>query len=338
MRAVGDRLPAPGERRALFVGASLAVAVISIWWLAGGADPLAPVREHWPVTLTMVFGSLIAGSTSEGGGAVAFPVFTKVLGIVPEDAKLFSLAIQSVGMSAAAIAIFAARIPIEARAVIWAGFGGIPGLVIGSFVFAPLLPPPVVKFSFTVMAASFAITLWTMNRGEIRRHARIPRWGCHERCLLFAAGCLGGVMSGLVGNGIDLVVFSLLVLLFRVSEKIATPTSVVLMAGNAVFGFFFHVVVGDFHAGVRDMWLAAVPVVVIGAPLGALLCGRMRRRAIARFLILLIVIEAVTSLWLIPLSPRVLVAAGASFLLFSLTSLWMSRSDDYRPATDLVGS
>jgi hypothetical protein len=55
----------------------------------------------WVVRLS--FGSMIAGGTSLGGGAVAFPVFTKVLHITPYDAKVFSLAIQSVGMSAASL-------------------------------------------------------------------------------------------------------------------------------------------------------------------------------------------------------------------------------------------
>ena len=29
---------------------------------------------HYPMTITMIFGSMVAGATSEGGGAVAFPV------------------------------------------------------------------------------------------------------------------------------------------------------------------------------------------------------------------------------------------------------------------------
>jgi hypothetical protein len=49
------------------------------------------IQDHWQVSLTMIFGSLIAGATSEGGGAVAFPVFTKLLDINPTDAKNFHL-------------------------------------------------------------------------------------------------------------------------------------------------------------------------------------------------------------------------------------------------------
>ena len=52
---------------------------------------------------------IIAGSTSAGGGAVAFPVMTLMFEISPECARNFSLAIQSVGMTAAAFAIWRCR-------------------------------------------------------------------------------------------------------------------------------------------------------------------------------------------------------------------------------------
>ena len=49
------------------------------------------VSGHWQATLTMIFGSFVAGSTPQGGGAVAFPVFTKVLEVPPPVARSFSL-------------------------------------------------------------------------------------------------------------------------------------------------------------------------------------------------------------------------------------------------------
>ena len=84
------------------------------------------------ISLTMAFASFIAGATSEGGGAVAFPVLTIFFDIAPAIARDFSLAIQSVGMSAAAFAILTAKIPIEKRAILYASLGGLPGLFIVS--------------------------------------------------------------------------------------------------------------------------------------------------------------------------------------------------------------
>ena len=45
----------------------------------------------------MIFGAMVAGATSEGGGAVAFPVMTLALGIRPTIARDFSIMIQSTG-------------------------------------------------------------------------------------------------------------------------------------------------------------------------------------------------------------------------------------------------
>mmetsp|Transcript_10656 Transcript_10656/g.15897 ORF Transcript_10656/g.15897 Transcript_10656/m.15897 type:complete len:132 (+) Transcript_10656:754-1149(+) len=69
--------------------------------------------EGWKLFLMMVFGSFVAGATSEGGGSVAFPVMTLVLGIAPDIARDFSLMIQSIGMTAAMFGIFYSRIAID---------------------------------------------------------------------------------------------------------------------------------------------------------------------------------------------------------------------------------
>ena len=51
-------------------------------------------HNRYILSITMIFGATIAGMTSEGGGAVAFPVMTLALGIAPSVARDFSLMIQ----------------------------------------------------------------------------------------------------------------------------------------------------------------------------------------------------------------------------------------------------
>ena len=139
-------------------------------------------------------------------------------------------------------------------------------------------------------------------------------------------------MTGLVGNGIDIICFSLMVLLFRLSEKVATPTSVVLMALNSVAGFALHVfVISGFTEQVENYWLAAIPVVVLGAPLGVYLCTRLDNKTIANVLISLIMIELISSLSLIPLTDKVGSISLAVFLLFSFIYYRMSRVTRYSP-------
>ena len=49
------------------------------------------------ITIILLICNLFLGMTSEGGGAVAFPVMTLLLKIEPGVARDFSLMVQSVG-------------------------------------------------------------------------------------------------------------------------------------------------------------------------------------------------------------------------------------------------
>lgn len=317
------------KNTAIFTIASL---VWALWFTLLGIQPaINYVVENWQVTVTMIFGSMIAGGTSIGGGAVAFPVFTKLLQIPPYDAKVFSLAIQSVGMGAATLAIILTRIQVEWRVILWGSLGGIFGVWFGLVQLAPLLPPPVIKMSFTMMLTSFAITLLILNRtGLPHRHEVVPKWTINEKIIIFIAGMLGGMMSGLVGNGIDIFVFAAMVLLFRMCEKVSTPTSVILMAFNAMAGFAMQVfIVNDFTPPAMHYWYAAIPVVVVGAPLGAMFCNSLSRQTIANVLIGLIFIEFVTSMILIPLNSLVIYSSLSILVVFSIVNYIMYRIRTY---------
>ena len=313
------------------VAALLAVITWGFWYLFGGGQAVcANLADHWQISLTMIFGSLIAGATSEGGGAVAFPVFTKLLDITAQDAKVFSLAIQSVGMSAASLVIISMGVRVEWRVIYWVSIGGIAGITLGAAVIAPLISQSLIKMLFTVMLTSFALTLIALNRNLPLRHMRLPRLDHAERGILLLTGFIGGTTSGLVGNGIDIVAFSVMVLLFRINEKIATPTSVILMAINALVGFLLHLtVLGGFTAEVKDYWLAAIPVVVVGAPLGAMICNWMDRIIVVRVLIMLIAIELISSLLIIPLTMEVIMVSLISLIVFFVMYYTMYRSDTY---------
>lgn len=316
-----------------FMGVTALVALF-VWtfWITsmGFTEAFVNLKSNWQVATTMSFGSMIAGGTSMGGGAVAFPVLTKVLRVPTHDAKVFSLAIQSVGMTAASLTIIAMKTKVEWRFIRWASLGGIPGIILGSVVLAPILPPDVIKFSFTMMVTSFAIVLFALNQSKRKRNLTIPFWGQWERIFSLLIGVLGGVISGLVGSGMDILCFSIMVLLFGLCEKVSTPTSVILMAINAVAGFSLHkFLIGDFLEPVSNYWLAAVPVVVVGAPAGAMLCSLCQRKTIARILMGLISIELVTSFLLIPLNTTVISCSLLMFVIFLSIYSWMYQSKTY---------
>ena len=293
-----------------------ALATWTAWLvIIGPIQAISNMINHWEFAFTMMFGSMVAGATSMGGGAVAFPALTKWLHVAPPDAKLFSLAIQSVGMTAASFTIIIMKTSVEWKLIRWVSLGGIPGIFIGTALLAPLLPPEVIKISFTMMVSSFALILIHLNLTQSERKMKIEYWGKREQVICLTIGLFGGLISGLVGSGMDIFAYSVMVLLFGLCEKVSTPSSVILMAINAVVGFFIHhFILGDFVAPVSNYWLAAVPVVVIGAPMGAIICSLIKRQILVWILVSLIAIELLTSLLLIPLTTSVILSG-----LFALT-------------------
>ncbi len=288
-----------------------------LWYQYTRPNTLELLKANWPVSLTMTFGSFIAGATSEGGGAVAFPVFTKLLDISPQTAKIFSLAIQSVGMTMASLMILLLRVKVQWKVLVWASIGGVPGVFLSISWLSPLIAPEVIKMTFTAMVSSFAVTLAVLRLKGQSYNDDLYRFAGTEKLILLTAGFVGGVMSGLVGNGIDIICFSVMVLLFRIKESVATPTSVILMAINAAVGFAIHALYfQDFSEPIQNYWLAAIPVVIIGAPLGAFFCSRLDNGTIALILIVLILIELISSLWIIPLTGKVVFSSVAIGLLF----------------------
>ncbi len=61
----------------------------------------------------------------------------------------------------------------------------------------------------------------------------------HLSCFQTTHFLFTGLCSSFAGSGVDICSFSVLTLLFRISEKVATPTSVVLMAVNTAIGFYW---------------------------------------------------------------------------------------------------
>lgn len=300
--------------------------VWAIWGYYTYPNGLETIKNEWQVSVTMILGSIIAGATSEGGGAVAFPVFTKILQIAPADAKVFSLAIQSVGMVAASIAIIRMKIPVLWGVIVWVSIGGAVGLVISTAYLTDILAPKMIRMLFTVMAVSLAFTLIRLSFNFRLNHLNMPLLTLREIILLCGAGLVGGMLSGLVGSGIDMICFSVLVLLFRISEKIATPTSVILMAINSVCGVLLHMFIFDgINQQVQNYWLAAVPVVVVGAPLGAFFCSRMKNLHIRYLLIALISLELVTSLYVLNFDKILILFSVSMLALFLGIMMGMSR-------------
>lgn len=265
------------------------VTVVILWITSYGFTwAVENLERHFSIALTMVFGSMVAGGTALGGGSVAFPVLTKILNIIPFEAKVFSLAIQSFGMTAASATIICRRIAFYPRMVLLALTGALPGVIISLTWISDLIPRLATKSIFSLLLLAFAIV-------SIKTHVEASKGGKSDESMNYMIpiiGFIGGIVSGLLGSGADIFVFSLLVLFYRLDIKMATATSVIVMAVVSVFATFYNAVVLEtITPKIQQYVHAAAPIVIVGAPLGAWICSRLSNIQILFVLLFLISLE-----------------------------------------------
>ena len=253
----------------------------AVWlYLVAGLGHWSTAVAHWPMAVAMTFGSYAAGSTPMGGGTVGFPVLVLLFELPASLGRDFSFAIQSIGMTSAAIFILARRQPLAWATLNGAMLGALFGTPFGIFFIAPYVPELWIKLLFAVVWASFGL-LHLCRLNEIAGHSGITdfdeKWDF--KLGLWIGLLAGATVAAVTGVGIDMVLYTALVLLCRADLKIAIPTSVVIMAFTSVLGVVVKTVSGQGLApGVFENWLAAAPVVAIGAPLGVFIVAIIGRK------------------------------------------------------------
>ena len=274
----------------------LVVLAFYAWWTSWLLMPgnAAVVLQHWPIALTMLFRSYVAGATPMGGGTVAFPILVLAFGLPATLGRDFSFAIQSVGMTSAAVFILTRRQRLAWSMLAGALTGSLLGLPLGILAVAPQVPTIWVKMVFAVCWAAFGLLHLVRLDDLMATAGNAGGDGRRQFGLGIAAGFLAGAtIVAVTGVGIDMLVYSLLVLSCRVDPKIAIPTSVVAMAFNSLLGTAIKLSITGLEAGVWENWLAAAPVVALGAPLGAFAVAFLGRRITLLFVALLCVVQFV---------------------------------------------
>lgn len=277
----------------LWLGGFYAGWIVLVWF--GGY--LQDVIGHWPMAVAMAAGSYVAGSTPMGGGTVGFPVLVLLMDLPASLGRDFSFAIQAVGMTSASIYIFCSRQELEWPMLRAALLGALIGTPIGIFFVAPLASDLFIKLLFASMWCSFGL-LHLRRIDEITGYEGMtPHDVSFDHKVGFAVGLLGSLsISSITGVGIDMMIYMVLVLWCHADLKIAIPTSVVLMAFTSLVGVSVKLILGDLQAGTFENWLAAAPVVAIGAPFGALMVSRIGRRPTLIVVSLLCVVQFIWTL------------------------------------------
>ncbi len=249
----------------------------------------------------MLFGSFIAGATSEGGGAVAFPVMTLLFNIAPQDARDFSTLIQSFGMTSASYIIIKSKIKIAKNLILICLVGSFMGQLFGFHFLEKVISPVSLKIAFTSIWMSFALVLFLQLKKQNKEEDISFTPLSITLCLVFSL--FGGVITSLTGSGVDIFTFSIAVLYFGICEKIATPTSVVLMAINSIIACLLKLSLYDgISSEAYSYWLVCLPVVIFGAPIGALFINKRSKKFIIYFLQASIILQFIYSWIILPLN------------------------------------
>ncbi len=278
------------------------IIVLSCWgFYVTSTDSFFVFAKHWAAVLTMVFGAFIAGSSPEGSAAVAYPVFTLLLKIEPSVARNFAFAIQSIGMTSASLLILGLKIKVEWDYIKYVTFGGAFGLIFGTYYIVPLISPPLAKLFFVSLWLSFGLILWYENRKPQREvFDKIQNFMKSDMARLILFGFIGGIISSIFGTGINIFTFCLMTIYYKINEKVAVPSSVIIMTFETILGFFIHgAVIKDFQQEAFEMWLACVPFVAFFAPLGSFVISKLPRKAIATFLYIILIVQFFGAIWVL---------------------------------------
>ena len=257
------------------------LGVFYVVWLAlvVAGSHWATIKEHWGIAVAMAAGSYVAGSTPMGGGTVGFPILVLLFEQPATLGRDFSFAIQAIGMTSAAIFILCRRQPLEWPMLRAALIGSLIGTPIGIFFVAPLVSGLIIKILFAVIWASFGVLHLHRIREITGNHGITPTNHRFDYTTGFLAGLLSSAtFASITGVGIDMALYTVLVLVCHADLKIAIPSSVIAMAFTSMVGIGTKLATGTLETGVYENWLAAAPVVAVGAPLGAWVVSKVGRK------------------------------------------------------------
>jgi len=196
--------------------------------------------------------------------------------------------VQAIGMTSASIFILCRRQQLEWVLLRWCLLGSLIGTPAGILFNAPHVPDFLIKVVFAVVWASFGVLHLRRINGICANVGETPAAHAFDRVAGFWVGLLSGAtVAAITGVGIDMVLYAVMVLLMRADLKVAIPSSVIIMAFTSLIGIATKNLFTSVQPGVFENWLAAAPIVALGAPLGAFIVEKIGRKPTLLFVAIL---------------------------------------------------
>jgi uncharacterized membrane protein YfcA len=194
------------------------------------ALPEAALMIGWFLTLIV---GLLLGLVGGGGSIVVVPILVYVVGLPASAAIALSLPI--VGLTSLAGAVVKGRNgEVHAQALWLFGLAGGVGAVIGAQL-TKMVPEPILLLLFAALLLGVGVRMWR-GRGE---DELLCDNECNTlRCLV--AGWGVGVLTGFLGVGGGFLLVPSLRRFANQTMKLATGTSLGIIAFNSAAGFVAH--------------------------------------------------------------------------------------------------
>ncbi len=229
---------------------------------------------------------LSLGLTGAGGSILTLPVLVHLAGIPPREAVGLSLLV--VGSAALAGAWQRARTgDVHFKAAGMFVISGMAGAAAGARL-THLLTPAALMITFAGLMVVVAVRMLLPSKGGPQ-----PAPECKPlRCLLAGAGV--GVLTGFLGVGGGFLLMPALAKFARLPLRVATGTSLAVIACNSAAGFLSHL------GGAPTPWALALVfsgIAAAGVLAGGTVASRLPEKFLRRGFAALVLLTAGFVLW-----------------------------------------
>jgi uncharacterized membrane protein YfcA len=229
---------------------------------------------------------LSLGLTGAGGSIITLPVLVYLAGVPPREAVGLSLLVVGAAAAAGAVQRWR-RGDFHPRAALMFAAAGVAGAWVGAR-FTRWVSPGVLMVIFAVLMLAVAIRMLAARDEAVEMSPECRPW----RCL--GAGGAAGMLTGFLGVGGGFLLMPALMKFARLPLRMATGTSLAVIAFNSAAGFVAHLHDAPLN---RPLAAAFTTLAVAGSLAGNALAGRLPVKRLRQGFAAMVLLTGALVLW-----------------------------------------